>query len=40
MSDKSVAQKLFIKPGNKVLLINPPAGYLRNWERSQKAWFY
>jgi len=28
MSDKSIAQKLFIKPGNKVLLVNPPAGYL------------
>ena len=27
MSDKSIAQKLFIKPGNKFLLINPPAGY-------------
>lgn len=28
MSDKSIAQKLFNKPGNKFLLINPPAGYL------------
>ncbi len=28
MSDKSIAEKLFIKPGNKFLLINPPAGYL------------
>ncbi len=28
MSDKSIAQKLFIKPGNKFLLVNPPAGYL------------
>jgi hypothetical protein len=28
MSDKSVAQKLFIKPGKKVLMINPPPGYL------------
>lgn len=28
MSDKSIAQKLFIKPGNKFLLINPPQGYL------------
>jgi hypothetical protein len=28
MSDKSIAQKLFIKPGNKFLLIDPPAGYL------------
>jgi hypothetical protein len=28
MSDKSITQKLFIKPGNKVLLVNPPAGYL------------
>ncbi|MFZ0531593.1 MAG: hypothetical protein WAM09_00300, partial [Anaerolineales bacterium] len=26
--DKSIAQKLFIKPGNKFLLIDPPAGYL------------
>ncbi len=28
MSDRSIAQKLFIKPGNKYLLINPPAGYI------------
>jgi len=28
MSDKSIVQKLFIKPGNKFLLINPPARYL------------
>lgn len=28
MSDKSIAQKLFIKPGNKFLLVNPPPGYL------------
>ncbi len=28
MSDKSVGQKLFIKPGNKVLMLNPPPGYL------------
>jgi hypothetical protein len=28
MPDKSIAQKLFIKPGNKFLLIDPPAGYL------------
>jgi hypothetical protein len=28
MSDKSIAQKLFIKPGNKFLLVNPPAGYI------------
>jgi hypothetical protein len=28
MSDKSIAQKLFIKTGNKFLLINPPQGYL------------
>ena len=27
MPDKSIAQKLFIKPGNKVLLINSPASY-------------
>jgi len=28
MSEKSIAQKLFIKPGNKFLLVNPPDGYL------------
>ena len=28
MSDKSIAQKLFIKPGNKFLLVNPPSGYI------------
>jgi hypothetical protein len=28
MSDKSIAQKLFIKPGNNFLLVNPPEGYL------------
>ena len=28
MSDKSIAQKLFIKPGSKFLLVNPPSGYL------------
>ena len=28
MSDKSISQKLSIKPGNKLLLINPPDGYL------------
>jgi hypothetical protein len=27
MSDKSVAQKLLIKPGQKVLLVNQPKGY-------------
>ncbi len=27
MSDKSVAQKLAIKPGQKVMLVNPPRGY-------------
>jgi hypothetical protein len=27
MSDKSIAQKLFIKPGSKFLLVNPPEGY-------------
>ncbi len=27
MSDKSVADKLLIKPGQKVLLVNPPKGY-------------
>jgi len=28
MSDKSIAQKLFIKPGNKFLLVNPHSGYI------------
>ena len=28
MSNKSIAQKLFIKPGIKFLLVNPPEGYL------------
>jgi hypothetical protein len=28
MSDKSIFQKLFIKPGYKFLLVNPPLGYL------------
>ena len=27
MSDKSVAEKLLMKPGQKVLLVNPPKGY-------------
>jgi predicted CoA-binding protein len=27
MSDKSVAEKLLIKPGQKILLVNPPKGY-------------
>ena len=27
MSDKSIAEKLFIRPGNKLLLVNPPEGY-------------
>ena len=27
MSEKTVAQKLLIKPGYKVLIVNPPAGY-------------
>ena len=27
MSEKSIVERLFIKPGNKVLLINPPEGY-------------
>lgn len=27
MSSKSVAQKLLIKAGNKILVINPPEGY-------------
>ena len=28
MSDKSIAEKLSLKPGNKFLLINPPEGYI------------
>ena len=28
MSDKSIAQKLFIKSNTKFLLVNPPDGYL------------
>ncbi len=28
MPDKTIAQKLSIKPGSKFLLVNPPAGYL------------
>ncbi len=28
MSDKSIAERLFIRPGNTVLLVSPPAGYL------------
>jgi len=28
MSDKSISQKLFIKPGFKFLLVNPPDGFL------------
>ena len=27
MSEKSIAEKLSIKPGSKFLLVNPPAGY-------------
>jgi len=27
MPDKSIVQKLSIKPGSKFLLVNPPAGY-------------
>jgi predicted CoA-binding protein len=27
MSDKSVAEKLLIKPGQKILFVNPPKGY-------------
>ena len=27
MSDKTIAQKLLIKEGYKVLLVNPPSGY-------------
>ena len=28
MSEKSIAQKLFIKPNSRFLLVNPPDGYL------------
>jgi hypothetical protein len=28
MSEKSIAQKLFIKPNSKFLLVRPPDGYL------------
>jgi len=28
MSEKSIAQKLFIKPDSRNLLVNPPDGYL------------
>jgi hypothetical protein len=28
MSEKTIAQRLFIKPGMKFLLVNPPDGYL------------
>ena len=28
MSDKSIAQKLYLRPGNKFLLVNPPQGYI------------
>ena len=28
MSDKTIAQKLYIRPGNKFLLVNPPQGYI------------
>lgn len=28
MSDKSIAQKISIKPNSKFLLVNPPDGYL------------
>jgi hypothetical protein len=28
MSEKSIAQKLTIKPGSKFLLVNPPSGYI------------
>jgi len=28
MSEKTIAEKLSIKPGNKFLLVNPPAGFI------------
>lgn len=31
MSEKTVVQKLLIKPGYKVAVINPPDSYLENW---------
>jgi hypothetical protein len=37
MSDKSIAQKLFIKPDNKFLLVNPPDGYLAKLGEMPKA---
>ncbi len=30
MSEKSIAERLFIRPGSTFLLVNPPAGYLAN----------
>jgi hypothetical protein len=29
MSDRSITQKLYLKPGIKFLLVNPPDGYLK-----------
>ena len=28
MSDKSIAERLFIRPGHQFLLVNPPMGYI------------
>jgi hypothetical protein len=28
MSDKSIIQKLSVKPGSRFLLVNPPSGYI------------
>lgn len=30
MSTKTIVQKLLIKPGNKVILIDPPHGYIQS----------
>jgi hypothetical protein len=30
MSDKSIIERLFVKPGDKFLLINAPAGYIQS----------
>ncbi len=33
MSDKSIAEKLSIKPGSKFLLVNPPGSYITQMGR-------
>jgi hypothetical protein len=32
MSDKSIAEKLFLKPGRNLMVVNPPAGYPQKME--------